>query len=712
MVWLGRQLNIEGLARLGARLIAQAIRQAPRISEALLGQQEAALRELLRKFREGDTEQALRHALPLNRENNQGVLPAANAQLPTHNVVYNLRSLLSAGQGPGSSWLAAGDVYEALTAEYRKAAELATQRGDYRRAAFIYGMLLHEWRLAATVLERGGLHHDAALLYLEKVSDSGAAARAFEAAGEVDRALELYLAREEHLAAGDLLARAGEHDRALAQYILAAEAEAKRGNAQVAGELLMARAGRPDLAEPHFRAGWGQRPWGTAQGCLLHLLDLYARRLGPADLFALVDEADAFFARDGSDAQAAQFYNALGRQVESEHLGPARDRLRDRALGGLAGRLRRCAVAGQHGPAIVSGLLMPSGPWEPALVRDAEVALRGAVQPRICSRAQVRRVKTHNKRLGAVCFARQTGDLFLGFADGKVVRFDPRHGAECVEQQLRGRVNALSTDDEGRLVVAVGAELLVSWFAGEGRLRVAQDLKEWAIGWLYLSPVFSTGDRYGLAVWDGQRSRYLTGPDLVPEAGSPGPVHLRMQLILSAPLTGRSRFWSLLFDTDSVTAVVMPANRPPSSDEAEPPSPEPMPLRLPWSWTEPGEVSCQPLAWLPLRGRYLEIAGVTKGGGLGWAHLRLFGSDAAVLASQQKGGEPPFLAVALVRPGVVMGVQAGGVFPFFADEGRLQPRPAVRADLGDAVACAYSHATGELLVVTADGDVVRVPVTV
>ena len=52
-----------------------------------------------------------------------------------------------------------------LAAEYRKAAEQAIRRGDYRRAAFIYGKLLRDYRTAANVLMQGGLHHDAAVLF-------------------------------------------------------------------------------------------------------------------------------------------------------------------------------------------------------------------------------------------------------------------------------------------------------------------------------------------------------------------------------------------------------------------------------------------------------------------------------------------------------------------------------------------------------------------
>src|SRR5262249_18845619 len=57
--WLGRRLNLSGLARAGENLAARALSMAPRLSEAVLGAQEAALRELLRLFREGDIEAAL-----------------------------------------------------------------------------------------------------------------------------------------------------------------------------------------------------------------------------------------------------------------------------------------------------------------------------------------------------------------------------------------------------------------------------------------------------------------------------------------------------------------------------------------------------------------------------------------------------------------------------------------------------------------------------
>ena len=244
LMWLGDKLGVQGLAGLGASLVAGAMKAVPRISEAVLGQQEAALRELLRQFREGNVEDALRRALPLGAAGGRGGTTAQDANLPTHSLFYRLGELLGTGQG-GSVWLAASNVYEDLEAAYRRAAEEATRRGDYRRAAFIYGKLLQDWRLAAGVLARGGLHHDAAILYLEKLNDRHAAARAFEEAGEVDRALDLYCSHGEHILAGNLLMRAGEAERTVEEYTLAADKEAANGRHLVAGDLMTASAGAP-----------------------------------------------------------------------------------------------------------------------------------------------------------------------------------------------------------------------------------------------------------------------------------------------------------------------------------------------------------------------------------------------------------------------------------------------------------------------------------
>jgi hypothetical protein len=151
MAWLGSALHLRGLARAGAKWMAGAMALVPRLSESLLGRQEAALRDLLREFRAGNVERALRHALPIGDDAERGAVPSQNARLPTHNLRYSLYDLLGGGGGRAGVWFDPADVFRELQAEYRKQAELATRNGDYRRAAFIYGKLLNDYRLAARV---------------------------------------------------------------------------------------------------------------------------------------------------------------------------------------------------------------------------------------------------------------------------------------------------------------------------------------------------------------------------------------------------------------------------------------------------------------------------------------------------------------------------------------------------------------------------------
>ena len=372
------------------------------------------------------------------------------------------------------------------------------------------------------MLERGGLHHDAAVLYLQKVGDVAAAARALEAGGEIDRAMELYLQQGDHIAAGDLLARAGEAERAFEQYHLAAQELASRYNYLAAGELMLQRATRSDLAEEYFQSGWALRSGGTVpQGCLMHLLDLYSRRTPPAALLKLLGEADDFFGESGSDAQAAAFYNQLCRHAEAEHLASRREALRDRSLTALAVRMRGRGDSRAGAAGVVQMLFAAPGGWEPALVRDAEVALRGMRKERP-ARSAAMRTRTMSGQVTAVCSARLTGDVFIGFASGELVRYDPLRGCVPLETAHRGRIDALSVDDSASLLVAVyhdddfghrTASIRLDNHSFGGRWGGVSDFP----GSPLLTPVFSSEGRTVVGVWDGALMTYLTGPDLVPE---------------------------------------------------------------------------------------------------------------------------------------------------------------------------------------------------
>ena len=431
MTRLGKALGWGKLAELGAGLVDRALRLAPRLSEEMLGRQAAALNELLRQFREGDVERALRRALPLGEPGEfRGAVPHPGDQLPPGDLSYDLNGLLEDSRG--GLWLGGHDVMAELGREYRKAADEALRRGDFRRAASIYGKLLRDFRAAANALMRGGLHHDAAVLLLAKLDDRRGAARAFEAAGEVDRAVQLYRQGHEHEAAGDLLRRVGEEDAAQAEYLAAADRLAGSFDGHLAaGDLLLAKAGRPDLALAHFAAGWSRRPLGNAIPCALRIARIHAERGDAEALRALIDQADATFEASSRALDAGQFYNEVAELADRRGMEAMREELRDRALLGLAAQLRRRARPGEKAKAITSKLLGSQGGWPAAVVSDASFAVEAATrptapdEPRTPADPAIRRFRVGSGTVAAVAAAPGSGEVFLGFEGGEVFGLRP-----------------------------------------------------------------------------------------------------------------------------------------------------------------------------------------------------------------------------------------------------------------------------------------------
>jgi tetratricopeptide (TPR) repeat protein len=723
LAWLGAALGWKGLARLGAGLMGRAVRRVPRVGEWLLGRQESALRELLRRFREGDEEEALRRALPLGGEAGRGGEVAGDARLPVHDLFYRLGDLLGSGRGPASWWLGGADLRAELESAYTRAAEAATARGDYRRAAFIYGKLLGDYRLAAGVLERGGLHHDAGVLYLERVGDALAAARAFESAGEVDRALALYRERGEHLLAGDLLRRVGEEEQALEEYKLAASRLMREDNYCGAGELFLKRAGRPDLALACFEVGWGQRPGSTALACLPHLARLYAEQPRAGNLLRLVGEADEFLATPGLSAPAGEFYNELAHLAGRENLAGVRDELRDRALRGLAGLMRRGAAQAGCPPDLASALFGRSGEWPAALVRDAGVALGRAVRGRAGPgvRHGAARVRTVEGSVTAVCAAGRSGDLFLGFADGTVVWFQPRTGAQVRLKTYPWPVVSLATDPEGLHLLVVndppGAAQLTHYAVRGGALLVGTSRAPSAPdpGPALLSPVVTGGGEPAALLWDGARLTLLSGADFLPVgtvAAPFDPPDVVAPLLLSGPggahvalVLTREDPSSLWFTDPSAFDV------PGAKGRGAVATPRWQALALGWHpEAAPGSSLGSPVVgWHDLGGSQL-LAGVGDAGVLHWSVLAVPGrGPARVVARNTHFAEGGYRAAALLPSGRVAGVSRSGVCWLRGGTRPPTVYAVTRADLGDAVACAFSPGTGELLVVCAGGDVVRVP---
>jgi tetratricopeptide (TPR) repeat protein len=734
--WLGTVLGWRGLAGLGARLIEAAVRQVPRVSESLLGKQEAALRELLRQFREGRLEDALRRALPLGGQNDRGSSAAQDARLPRHNLFYNLGELLGLGRGPAQVWYGGGKLQAELETEYRKAAEAALRQGDHRRAAYISARLLGDYRMAADVLSRGGLHHDAAIVYLEKLGDELAAARSFEAGGEVDRALGLYRQRGEHALAGDLLRRVGELEQALAEYRIAANRLVAEHNHYAAGNLLEQHAERADLALEYFAAGWAGRPHGSALACLHRLTALTTRHPDPKALFQLLAEADELFGRPGLEKDAARFYNDVATLAGSEASAAwaaAQGELRDRALQGLAHKIRQRAETDERPGTTISVLLGQSCAWPAALVRDAEHALRNATRQQSRRRRSpgVQRCSLLSGRVTAVCAAPGSGDLFLGFASGGLIGFRPGTGNQVVFPSYAWRVCSLATDPHGD-------HLLVLYRENNGSLhlhgyRRHEDGSYRATVWRSLSrlpdePIVSPprliplANEWGIpagGLWDGRTLFLLRSGDFLPEArwtlpfpaedfatAFIGGTRTPLVSLLSAVLMSTDAVWVCDSTAAQMTPVVQEASHPLEILDNQ--CYQPIPLGWFRSSPEDGWLETPVHSWLASHPTHLELAGVDAGGILYHSALQLALTSEGPAIRTCRVSDRSYRAAALVRAGRVAAIAANGVAWLSTTGTHLVATGWTPADLPDALAGFVSPGTNELLIVCREGDLVRV----
>ncbi len=477
----------------------------------------ALLRKLVREFREGDPERALRRAIPITTPGDR-TQSARATQLPWSRAIYSLGELLKRpGRGEATPVLESEPgLVQLLTVEYHRAAKRAIDRGDFRRAAYIYGVLLREDRCAAGALQRGGLHHDAAILYLRKLNDTAAAAQAFEAAGAIDRAVALYRQLGRHEAAGDLLRRVGEEDRALVEY--AAAAAVLVGGSPpdhlAAGRLWLEKGRRPDQAITLFQAGWSRRPEGNAALCGLELARLYAQRGAIEPIRALLDQVDAHFETFGKSFDGL-FYNEVVRQATVPAIAPYADELRDRALQSIAKRLRQGVEGHQPASALVGSLLGRTKLWPMAVVSDAEFAATkeqkrsraGAAVP--AREPRIMRVQIGRGIVTAVCQAKMTGELYLGFAGGEIFAYRAEGNQLVKVGEGAGVVTGLAVDPTGQTLVTLrqfDREAVVSSFRKhpDGSFRHRPDVHLTAAPQCWLTPVLPLGVERLVGLSDGR----------------------------------------------------------------------------------------------------------------------------------------------------------------------------------------------------------------
>ncbi|VTT96819.1 cyclic nucleotide-binding protein : Uncharacterized protein OS=Singulisphaera acidiphila (strain ATCC BAA-1392 / DSM 18658 / VKM B-2454 / MOB10) GN=Sinac_2117 PE=4 SV=1 [Gemmataceae bacterium] len=696
LAWVGRQLGSAGLAKLGGDLARKALEAVPRLSEKVLGDQEAALREVLRQLQSGDIEKGLRRAPIAVADPDQPVKVGTNAALGNRDPRYSLRDLIGSGGGPATAWLGGGDVWNELAKVYRQLAEDATKRGDFRRAAYIYGVLLRDLRSAANVLLAGGLCRDAALLFRDKLSDPLAAADAFERAGDTDEAVRLYEKYEHFEKAAELLLRIGDEERALLFHTKAAEQLAGRGHFLAAGLLMRSRAGRRDLAVRYFRRGWEGI---TAENvtCGERLLD---EHLAADDLPAtksLLAEAETVLAdRPGDTGRFFNYALAAGGSFLPTEL---RDDLTDHVRMMFASHLR-AAGSGHDGSRLANELFGEGAVWSGPVVRDAGFAVRDRERrpapPAAPSHPPP--VKLASGTVTAVAVARGTFDIVVATTEAIVMWRVNEGRVVPVAGESGNPFGALSVDHRGEVVVGLQVlsdAVLLSSFAVNAsyQLRCVREPSENPEADWYLQPA-ATGDLVVLAL-GGQRLSFV-GPVLVGREPHPfRPAGALTHLLATAP--GNTAWdWS----DGSIHHLNHGSSPPDGAQWAEPWKPA---IRDDVIRPTPG------IDWMTSTPGKLVLTGIDAEGFLRWAEFRVH-RPAKPTMRYALAPTDDYVAACLTSSEGVAGVTRQNEVQWFRLAGtRLDVVASVRLNVPTPVVALVARpGHNEVVAILADGHAVRV----
>jgi hypothetical protein len=613
-------------------------------------------------------------------------------------------------------------IWLALRAEYNKAAQQAIDAGDFRRAAFIYGKLLSDWRLAADALARGDLHRDAAILFRDKLGDQMRAAHEFAEAGEFDTALAIYQEKKAHGYAGDLLRRIGNENAAVEQYLLAANALNEQ-NPLSAGEYIFTKTNRSDLAEIYFARGWALRhDWrggANAVPCAARLAKMYAEGDRAEPFFQLLTEGEAYFSTAGNSHATGLFFNTFAELTDPPR-GERRDEVRDRCLLALANKLRDHAATETKAGELVPALFGATGVWEPAVVRDAAFALKVAQTPprsaELAERA-VTWVRLAEAAVTATAFAWETGELFAACADGSLVYFSPRtERVERIEGEV-GEVRALAVEKKGSLIVTAnflwGTPVCLNAvhrhdgqsFQHSGRFRCTYDE-------MRMSPTVVTDRGDYLIVLrqpdpDGELIA-LRGAELSSTRygdANGGWDESDFELLL--PGVWGDAYGELFAFLRGVRLCVSRLGERVASRRE---------CAIGWTphaCTLLGALPTPPLSWLHTPGVRVEIAGLGPDNAFALAQIALGPRRPKCEKLSSAACPDGYRCGAMIRSGTVAALTGRNRVVWLRAHGHQLLEWAPPVDLGrtsPAVACHTSLATGELLVLLANGALARVPV--
>lgn len=485
--WVGTMFGLHGLKNQGQKMIKQAIDQAPRLTESLLGAQEAALREVLRQLRSGEVEKGLRRAPPTMNPAS-GVSPPLSTQskLSEREPNYFLGLLWGESGRSFEAWMGGGSVWEQLAAEYHKLAREALDRGDHRRAAYLYGYLLGDLHAAAGALSSGGLWRDAGLLYRDKLNQPEMAARHFVQCGDYDEAVRLYDHLGNFEVSGDLLMRMGAEEEALDRYDKALLDLVLKGRFLAAAELAQGKMNQPDRAFILFQKGW-EGNGGDALPCGLKLLEHYGRT-GDGNGFLRLLESEPTVKNLREPDAASRFWTLALDQARGRFSPVVQKEVSERArLFGAALSRAQSQISLARGQRAAQDFFAPGKHWSPSVQRDAVYATARHAKTLPGKHESSSFIPTLLGNLGISqksALSLGSGDLVLASNESlRIWRADPRRIEEVEGFRVVGEILGVTCDFDAETLFLLTEESPASLSVSENPATASstQSPREWVL---------------------------------------------------------------------------------------------------------------------------------------------------------------------------------------------------------------------------------------
>lgn len=198
-------------------------------------------------------DEALKYAIPLDDTYAPRGTAPPTWKLGPRSTSFDLSRI--GGGGAADTW-DAGAYYNDLRTQYNRAAEMAIQKGDFRKAAYIYAHLLSNFHLAANVLRQGGHYREAAVLYKDHLKNLPAAAECLEQGGYYQEAAEVCETLYRFEKAGDLYLQIGQVEKAAVCFEKSLKSALNNADHLEGARIVHDKLQQPERAKEILLQGW------------------------------------------------------------------------------------------------------------------------------------------------------------------------------------------------------------------------------------------------------------------------------------------------------------------------------------------------------------------------------------------------------------------------------------------------------------------------